>query len=224
MSRRFHLQKAVLLGLALSLAGVLLAKHEPDQKLVVNGKTTNASVVQIDGHSYVDLEALAQITHGSVTFEPNQIVLTIPNTNSEAATRQVVQGFSKGFTSAAIVALAKLQEWKGVLGTMVTFGLAVDGTWAQTYRQGVEAGLAQASISASTDSDHNALQLLTTQFGNLAKWESDLVAERQDLNGARTVDPNALQNDPVLAKFSSCGEFLSTMLASGDFADYSNCD
>jgi len=35
---------------------------------------------------------------------------------------------------------------------------------------------------------------------------------------------NALQNDPVLAKFSSCGKFLSAMLGSGTFADNSSCD
>jgi len=32
------------------------------------------------------------------------------------------------FQSAAIAALAEMKEWKGVLGTMVTFGLAADGS------------------------------------------------------------------------------------------------
>jgi hypothetical protein len=76
----------------------------------------------------------------------------------------------------------------------------------------------------STNSDHDALQLLSNQFANLAKWASDVVAERQALNGARTVDPNALQNDPALAKISNCGKFLSTMLVSGISVDNSSCD
>jgi hypothetical protein len=79
-------------------------------------------------------------------------------------------------------------------------------------------------VAASTSSDHNALQLLSTQFANLAKWEGEVLAERQALNGARTVDPNAVQNDPVLAKFSNCGKFLSAMLGSGVFADNSSCN
>jgi hypothetical protein len=58
---------------------------------------------------------------------------------------------------------------------MVTFGLAVDGTWAQTYHDRVETSLAQATVAASTNSDHNALQLLSNQFANLAKWASDVV-------------------------------------------------
>jgi hypothetical protein len=224
MNKHFKFQRMVLLGFVLSLAGVLFAQRTPDKKLVVNGKATSATVLQLDGHSYLDLETLAQITNGSVTFEPNQIVLTIPGSVSDATSAQVRQGLSKEFASAAIAALAEMKEWKGVLGTMVTFGLAVDEKWAQTYQDRVETSLSQASAAASTDSDHNALQLLNTQFANLAKWGSTVIAERHALNGARTLVPNALENDPVLAKFSSCGRFLSIMLGSGNFADNSSCD
>jgi hypothetical protein len=224
MNRRFSLQRVVLLGFALSLAAVLFAQRTPDIKLLVNGKTMSAAILQVDGRSYVDVETLARITNGSVTVEPNQIVLTIPDSNPDTTSPPATQGLSKNFASAAIATLAEMKEWKGVLGTMVTFGLAVDGRWAQTYHDRVQTSLAQASVAASSNADHNALQLLSTQFANLAKWESDVVAERQALNGARTVDPNALQNDPVLAKFSNCGKFLSTMLGSGIFADNSSCN
>ena len=224
MNKHIKFLRMVLLGFALALAGVLFAQRTPDKKLVVNGKATSATVLQLDGHSYLDLETLAQITNGSVTFEPNQIVLTIPGSNSDPSSVQIKQGLSKEFASAAIAALAEMKEWKGVLGTMVTFGLAVDEKWAQGYQERVETSLSQASAAASTDSDRNALQLLSTQFANLAKWESTVVAERHALNGARTVSPNALQIDPVLAKFSSCGKFLSAMLGSGTFADNSSCD
>jgi hypothetical protein len=223
MHRHLSLQKVVLLGFVLSLAVVLFAQRLSDKKLFVNGKATSAAVLQVDGHSYVDIETLAQITNGSVRFEPNQIVLTIPNANSEGTSPQTGQGLSKGFVSAAIATLAEMKEWKGALGTMVSFGLADDGTWARTYHERVETNLAQATVAASTNSDHNALQLLSSQFANLAKWESVVLAERHALNGARTMDPNALQNDPVLARFSNCGRFLSSMLVSGVFADNSSC-
>ena len=117
-----------------------------------------------------------------------------------------------------------MNEWKGVLGTMVTFGLAVDGSWAEIYHDRVRASLEQATVAASTNSDHDALQLLRTQFANLAKWESLVVAGRQNHNGARTVAPNSLQNDPVLTKFSNCAKFLTTMLGSGMFAEHPSCD
>jgi hypothetical protein len=224
MNRHLNLQRVVLLGFVLSLAGALFAQRMPAKKLLVNGKTVGAAVLQFNGRSYVDIETLAQITNGSVTFEPNQIVLTIPNSNSDATSPQTTRGLSKDFSSAAIAAVADMKEWKGALGTMATFGLAVDGTWAQAYHDRVETSLAQASVAASTNSDHNALQLLSNQFANLSKWASDVVAERQVLNGARAVNPNALPNDPVLVKFSNCGKFLSTMLVSGIFVDNSSCD
>jgi hypothetical protein len=225
MGKSFVLRRAVLTGIVLLLAGVLLAAQRPaDKKLIVNGKTASIAVLQIDGHSYVDIEILAQITNGSVKFGPSQIVLTIPSSAPDVAVAQDGDRLSKPFASAAIETLAEMKEWRGALGTLVTYGLAVDAKWGQIYRQRVEASLGQASVAASTESDHNALQLLTTQFANLAKWESVVTAERQNLDGSRTVATNSLQNDPVLLKFSSCGRFLSVMLGSGVFSGNSSCE
>jgi len=92
---------------------------------------------------------------------------------------------SKDFASATIATLAEMKEWKGVLGTMVIFGLAVDGSWAQIYHERVQTSPEKATVAASTNSDHDALQLLRTQFANLAKWESVVVAERQNHNGGQ---------------------------------------
>jgi hypothetical protein len=228
MNRHLNFRSIVLLGFVLSLAGVLLAQQMPDKKLVVNGKTTAGAVRQIDGHSYVDIETLAQATNGMVTFEPNRIVLTIPGSNSpgpnpDATTPQTTQRLSKDFASAANFAVADMKEWKGALATMVTFGLAAGGGWAQEYHNRVEMSVTQASVAATTESDRNALQLLNNEFATLANWASDIVAERHALNGARTVDPNSLQNDRVLAKISDCGRFLNSMLVSGAFIDNPSC-
>jgi len=51
--------------------------------------------------------------------------------------------FPKDFASATIATLAEMKEWKGVLGTMVTFGLVVDGSWAQIYHERVQTTLEQ---------------------------------------------------------------------------------
>jgi hypothetical protein len=224
MKKHRSLQSMLFIGFALSLATVLCAQRVSDIKLLVNGKVINAAVLQVDGRSYVDVETLARITNGSVKVELNQILLTIPGSGQDAATPQNTPGLSKGFASEAVTALAEMKEWKGALVTMVTFGLAVDGTWAQTYHDQVEASIARASVAATTSSDHSALQLLNNQFTHLAKWESDFIAERKALNGAKTVDPNAIQNDPALTKISNCGRFLSTMLVSRTFADNTSCD
>lgn len=225
MNRYIHLRTVVLVGIVLSFGGVLSARSVPDKKLLINGKAAGA-LLQRNGHSYVDIETLAKLTNGSVTFEPNQIVLTIPAAppSARATPPPSTQGISKRFAGAAIAALAEMREWKGAVGTMVTYGLAVSGTWAQTNRERTETSLAQASVAASTNSDRSALQLLNNQYNTLSEWAGEVAADRQALNGTITTDPNAQQNDPALIKFSKCDTFLSSMLVSGVFADNSSCD
>jgi hypothetical protein len=224
MAKHLNTRRLAILGLVLALGGVLFAQQAPDRKLLVNGKSTNAVVVDVNGHSYLDIETVAQITNGSLKFEPNQVALTIPSANFDTSSPQDNARLSRDFASAALSTLAEMMEWKGTLGTLVKFGLAVDDSWAQMYRERAQVSLDQTSVAVSTDADYDALQLLDTQFANLAKWESVVIAERNDLNGARTVAADSLQNDPVLTKFSKCGRFLSGMLGSGIFADSPSCN
>jgi hypothetical protein len=228
MNTYIHLRTVALVGMALSVAGVLFAQSVTDKKLLINGKAAG-TILQVNGHSYVDIETVAKLMNGSLAFEPNQIVLTIPPSNAgtgaaAATPAQNTEEISKGFASAAIAALADMREWKGAVGTMVTFGLAVSGAWAHTYHEQAETSLAQASVAASSNSDRKALQLLNNEYNSLSQWASSVAAARQALNGAMTTDPNALQNDPALAKISKCDAFLSSMVVSRVFADDSSCE
>jgi hypothetical protein len=172
------------------------------------------------------IEALAQATNGTVTVEPDRVVLTLPTQASSVALAvppQPPQGLSKDFASAAIAEVAEMREWRGVIGTMVTYGLAVSGAWAQDNRERVDQGLRQTTLVASTDADRNALQLLQNESDSLAGWASDVVAARQALNAAKTLDSNSQQNDPALAQIMSCSRFLNAMLVSGAFSDDGSC-
>lgn len=106
---------------------------------------------------------------------------------------------------------------------MITYGLAVSDNWAQDEHGRVMTGLRQAELAATTGDDQHALQLLQNEADKLASWADSVFAARQVLNGAMTVDPNSLQNDPALAKIRSCGQFLNAMLVSGAFADDGSC-
>ena len=97
------------------------------------------------------------------------------------------------------------------------------GTWPQDYHDHVEADLQRVAVAATTPSDQDALQLVKNEFENLSNWTSTVIAERQALNATKTVDPNMMQNDQVLAKISGCSNFLSGMLVSGTFADSASC-
>jgi hypothetical protein len=207
-----------LLGFGLALAATLFAQRAR-LVLVVNGKNTGASIVQLDGHSYVDIETLAQITHGSLKLEPNRIVLTVPEPASSTASVQAAPGLSRDFASVAILALGYMKEWRTNLETMVTYGLAVNPGWAQAYQDRANTSLQEAAAIVSSNAERNALQLLNLQYSSIARWANALAADRRDLNGARTVDPDSLRNDPALAKISECDKFLHTMLIRGNTPD-----
>ena len=106
---------------------------------------------------------------------------------------------------------------------MITYGLAMSESWAQGYQSRAQDDLDQATLAAATDDDRNALALLRNEFDMLATWSGQTLAARQALNGAPTIDPNTLANDPTLAKINTCGDFLSGMLLSGTFSDNASC-
>jgi hypothetical protein len=227
MRRHGTFRLILLFGFALSIGRALLGQSTPDTILVVNGRTPGAAVRQIEGRSYIDIDTLARITNGVVTVEPNRIVLTIPGSESSVApsvtASQVTQRLSKEFAKAAIDELAEMREWRGAIGTMITYGLAMSGTWAEEYHVRAEGGLREAKEAASTEADRNALQLVRNENDKLTSWANGAFAERQALNGARTVDSNATQNDAALAKITNCGGFLNAMLVGGVFIDDATC-
>src|SRR5579862_5927200 len=148
----------------LCLAGILVAQSPPDRALFVNGKAAG-TVTQVGGRSYVDLETVAQITNGTLTIEPTRILLNIraseANANAAAAAPPVpANSMSKDFARSAIAALAEMREWRGAIGTILTYGVPVVGSWPQDYHDRVQAGLGQVAVAASTAGDQDALGLL----------------------------------------------------------------
>jgi hypothetical protein len=232
MRSRGKISYALVFGLLLACAGILYAQRSSDRPLYVNGKPAG-TVVQFGGHSYIDLETVAQVTNGSVTIEPNRVLLSISGLEAGAAPEARPSatpappppppGLSREFARVAIAELAEMREWRGAIGTILTYGVPVAGNWPQEYRDRVSADLMQVALAASTASDRDALQLLRNEYENQSQWADQVVATRNSLNATQTVNPNFMQNDPALAKISNCSQFLSSMLVSGTFADNSNC-
>jgi hypothetical protein len=142
---------------------------------------------------------------------------------ANAPPAQPPQGLSRDFASAAIAALAEMREMRGATRAMITYGLAVSDSWAQDDQARVMTGIRQAEVVATTEDDLHALQLLKNEADKLASWADSVFAARQALNGAKTVDPNALQNDTALGRIRSCDQFLNAMLVSRAFADDPSC-
>ena len=228
--------KAIFLsGIILSLAGVIVAQTAANKTLVVNGTSAGSAVREIDGHTYIEIEALARVTNGVVTIEPTRVLLSIPAAANSAVagtaaapanaatTARPAVGLSVEFKRAAISELSEMREWRGAIGAMITYGLAAGSATAQDYHAICESGLSQATVVAVTNDDLNAVQLLKDEFDTLTAWAAQVVADRKALNGARTIDPNSMANDPVLTKITACGRFLNSMIVSGAYADDASC-
>src|SRR5487761_120225 len=175
------------LGVILSVSETV-AQDTPMRSLVVNGKTVNTAVVEAEGRSHVDIEGLAQVLGGSVTFEPNQITLTIPTpapaptpAENSATAPQAADDMSKQFQQLAVFAIAEMREWRGAIGALVTSGLPVVGTWPQDYHDRVGGDLLQATLAASTVSDNQAVQLLQREYALLTDWANEVLGERRAL-------------------------------------------
>jgi hypothetical protein len=219
----------VAMGVILSVSETL-AQDTSLKALVVNGRSVDVGIVQVGGRSYVDIEGLAQVMGGSVIFAPNQITLTTPEQAPAAAPAapsptapEVSDNISKQFQQVAVLTLAEMREWRGAIGTVITSGLPVVGTWPEDYHDRVASDLLQATLNASTAPDNQAVQLLQREYALLTDWANNVVGERKALNAERTIDPNSLQNDQSLAKISKCGQFLSSMIVGGNFYDDSSC-
>jgi hypothetical protein len=211
----------------LAFSGVALAQaNQQKRTLIVNGQSGDATIVQINGRSYIDLETLARIANGSLSFQGNQIVLTIPASSADAPAivptdrQQLAPGLSNDFMRAAIQDLATIKEWYSTLGYAIQRGVPGDGSRVFVYRDKAAQDLKLATVAVSNDSDQNALQLLTTHFNNVQKWSNALVESRKSLGTANySMSPNALNDDPLYQTITRCTQFLATMLASGKFED-----
>ena len=62
-----------------------------NRTLVISGQPGNVPVIQVNGRSYVDLEALARVSNASLSFSGNQIVLPLPGTSASATATPVAR-------------------------------------------------------------------------------------------------------------------------------------
>jgi len=199
--------------------------------LVINGQAVPNAVLQFNGRTYADLLAFAQLTGATITVQPGRIILTMPGANAAAATPQPptpeqANRLSREFARQAIAYLTAIREWRNAVETLVSIGAPESRqvtVWLQQHRNRTEESLRLAGVAASTPADQKALQLLQAEFSFMEQWDANAAAARQNLDASYSVDPNSIQNDPLLAKISNCDDFLSNMTSSGTFSDSGVC-
>jgi hypothetical protein len=211
------LSASVTLAVVLALLDFAFAQDaEQSQTLIVDGHPGQAAVIQVKGHSYADLEALARILNGSLSFNGNQIILRLP----ASASSTTPSAFSKGFLTAAIEAMAAIREWRSAIATAIRNSYPVTDEWMSRLQNQATDVLQLASAAASTATDRSALQLLTNEYNNLQSWSSQIITKRKNLE---YISADDLNNDPLFQQILTCANSLASMFANGHFQDDPSC-
>ena len=227
----FHMMKhkPVMFGAVLLMVAMAMAQSQRAREaLSVQGYQGQASVIRYQGRVFVDAEALAQITNGSLSFEKNRIILTLPADGSSSSGEDYTSGFSRPFMKAAIEAMASIREWGGTLQAIVLNGYPVGNTTAgntiMAFQGRAADSVALAAAAASTDSDYRGLELLKNEFNNVQTWADGYAKARSSLNAADlSMSENQFNNDSEAQKVIHCGQFLAQMFAGGTLQDDAAC-
>jgi hypothetical protein len=199
---------------------------QQSRTLILNGQSGPVKIMEIDGRSYVDLESLARIANGTLSFSKNQITLTLPSsaavTEPEAAPPKLPAntGFSKEFLRASIEEMAMIREWRSALVNSIENSFPIQEDWVERYRGQAAASLGLASVAASTDSDRSAVELLSNEFDNMRALSVQLLAERKSM---QYVSPEHLKDDPLNQQILTCARSLASMAVGGQFVDDASC-
>lgn len=201
-----------------------MSQGQPET-LVVSGHTGSVPVIQMNGRSYLDVESLARVLNGSLSFAGNQIVLTLSVTErnvtlAAAPTHIAATGFSKEFLRTAIEGMSTIREWHSVLASAIENQYPIVEDGLRPYQTQSIKSLQLIQAATTTDSDKNAAQLITGVYDNMEQLSEKYVRRRANMT---YIAPDALKNDPLNKGIVACGKALGAMAASGQFTDAPEC-
>ena len=230
MGMRSYTNPGFLAAIPLIAIGIAAAQAQDShgqRTLEVNGHTGQAIVYQISGKSYVDLESLARIANGSLSFRGGGIVLHLPAADAASDRsygRPSPPGMTNDFMKASLQVLASLNEWSHILSHEIQRGLPIHPSTMVALRNKAADRLRVATVDAANESDDHALRLLTLHFNQVDNWNNKLAAERKNLDMGKYATPNALDRDESYQRITSCSNFLAKMLPSGQFQESHVCN
>jgi hypothetical protein len=208
-----------------------LAQSQPQgESLSVQGYSGQATVIRSQGRVFVDVQDLAGITNGSLSFARGGMVLTLPacDTSERGDKAADNPGFSRPFMKAAIEAMGSIREWGGILQATVQdrypVGTPMTGNTIIAYQERAAESVALATAAASTDSDYRGLELLKNEFNNLKGWTDRFFQTRKSLTAQyMTLTDTPFQDDDQAQAIIACGQFLAQMFPTGSFQDNPAC-
>ena len=212
--------------LLLVFAVILLAQAVQQRgTLIVKGFTGQVPLVQLRGKSYVELESLARMTNGSLSFHGTQVTLTLNGPAAAPAPPveeppKVTPKLSPDLVRAAVDAMATAGEWRQALASAVQYNTPLGDDFANGYRRNIENQLVLAASAGVSDDDRNMLQLLRSAVAKMQTLSDKYMALRKNLT---YVAPDAMEDDPLNQQVLSCAQGLRAMASGGTFQDVAAC-
>jgi hypothetical protein len=188
----------------------------------IAGHEGEARILQLHGKSYVEIEALARLTQGTLSFNANRTILTLPPSDAteQASTPPAKAGFSRAFTEAGIEELSVIREWRIAIVNAVKNNFPVSEDWVSAQHRLAEKNLALASAAASTDDDRSAYPLLSAEFNNMQTLSELYLAIRKQ---ATYISPDTFHSSPLEDQILSCARDFVSMTESHEFQDQPSC-
>jgi hypothetical protein len=198
------------------------AQTPHDSTLTVAGHAGEAQLLQLNGKSYVEVETLARLTGGTLSFKGNRTILTLPlpDSGAPAPAPQAKAGFSRAFIQAGIEEMSSIREWRIAIVSAVQNNIPVSEEWASAQHRQAEKDLALASAAVSADDDRSAYPLLSTELNNMQKLSDLYLAMRKR---STAMSPDAFNNSPLEEQILSCARGFVAMTESHEFQDQSSC-
>jgi hypothetical protein len=194
----------------------------PAHMFTITGYPGTAPVIQVGGRSYVSIEDVTRLTQGSLSFKPDQIVLTFaaPTGNALPASSQPKQGFSKDFLTSAIEAMSVIRELRIEIVNAIQNNYPISTDWIADQSRKADTDLALVSAAITTDDDRSAYSLLTGQFANVKRFRDKYLAAKSQ---AQYIDPGSVDGDPLNQQIMTCTHALQAMAAQNKFWDELAC-
>src|ERR1017187_858513 len=189
---------------------------------IITGHAGEAQLLQVNGKSYVEIQTLARMTQGTLSFKANRTTLTLPPSASVAAASVPPGkvGFSTAFVQASIEELSVIREWRIAIVSAVQNNIPLSVEWASAQHRQADKNLALASAAISTDDDRSAYALLSAEFNNMQKLTDLYLAIRTQ---SMAMSPDKFDNAPLEEQILNCARGFVSMTESHEFQDLAAC-
>jgi len=222
MKIRFAVFAVMLTAASMLMTNGRAQTPQKSSTLTIAGHPGEAQLLQVNGKSYIEVETLARLTQGTLSFKANQTILTLPSADREtpAPAPHPVAGLSRAFSQAGIEEMSVIREWRRAIVSAVQTNTPLSEDWISAQHSLADKNLALASSAASTDDDRSASPMLSAEFNNMQSLSDLYLALRKQ---AAAISPDTFHSGPLEDQILNCAQGFVSMTESRAFQDQRAC-